>query len=175
MIVILSAEGAAEHLASGAMACPACGGGLRKWGFGRSRTVRGLGADRVTVRPARVRCAGCSKTQVLLPTALQVRRADTTEVIGTALVHKANGLGYRRIAERLDRPVSTVRRWLRRVPPEHLHWMYTQGCERLATYAADAFSRIRNTRNPLHHTLTMLAAAPSTPVNGSGSRTRHGL
>ena len=96
---------------------------------------------------------------MLLPTALQVRRADTTEVIGTALVHKANGLGYRRIAERLDRPVSTVRRWLRRVPPEHLHWMYTQGCERLATYAADAFSRIRNTRNPLHHTLTMLAAA----------------
>ncbi|UNN02041.1 helix-turn-helix domain-containing protein [Rhodococcus opacus] len=159
VIVILSAEGAAEHLASGAMACPACGGGLRKWGFGRTRTVRGLGADRVTVRPARVRCAGCSKTQVLLPTALQVRRADTTEVIGTALVHKANGLGYRRIAERLDRPESTVRRWLRRVPPEHLHWMYTQGCERLATYAADAFSRIRNTRNPLHHTLTMLAAA----------------
>src|SRR6478735_2656566 len=141
------------------MACPACGGGLRKWGFGRTRTVRGLGADRVTVRPARVRCARCSKTQVLLPTALQVRRADTTEVIGTALVHKANGLGYRRIAERLDRPESTVRRWLRRVPPEHLHWMYTQGCERLATYAADAFSRIRNTRNPLHHTLTMLAAA----------------
>lgn len=113
----------------------------------------------MTARPVRVRCAGCSKTQVLLPTALRVRRADTTEVIGTALVHKANGLGYRRIAEGLDRPESTVRRWLRRVPPEHLHWMYTQGCERLATYAADAFSRIRNTRNPLQHTLTMAAAA----------------
>ncbi len=91
--------------------------------------------------------------------ALQVRRADTTDVIGTPLVHKANGLGYRRIAERLDRPESTVRRWLRRVPPEHLHWMFTQGCERPATYATDAFSRIRNTRNPLHHTLTVLAAA----------------
>ncbi|WP_319617752.1 hypothetical protein [Rhodococcus opacus] len=34
-----------------------------------------------------------------------------------------------------------------------------KGCERLATYAADAFSHIRNTRNPLQHTLTMLAAA----------------
>ncbi|TQC41778.1 helix-turn-helix domain-containing protein [Rhodococcus sp. WS4] len=159
MIVILSAEDAAEHLASGAMACPACGGGLRKWGFGRSRTVRGLGAERVTVRPARVRCASCSKTQVLLPTALQVRRADTTEVIGTALVHKANGLGYRRIADRLGRPESTVRRWLRRVPPDHLHWVYTQANQRLISIAVEVFGRIRYAGNLLHHTLTVLAAA----------------
>ncbi|MDV7242258.1 MULTISPECIES: hypothetical protein [Rhodococcus] len=94
VIVVLRAEDAEEHLASGAMACPECGDVLRKWGFGRIRTVRGLGTSTVTARPARVRCAGCSKTQVLLPTALQVRRADTTEVIGTAFVHKANGLGY---------------------------------------------------------------------------------
>lgn len=109
VIVILSAEDAAEHLTSGAMACPACGSELCTWGFGRTRTVRGLG------------------TVALLPTALQVRRADTTEVIGRALVHKANGLWYRRIAEPLDRPDQAVRQRLRRVPPEHQHWMYTRG------------------------------------------------
>ena len=43
---------------------------------------------------------GLSASQVLLPAALQPRRADSTEVIGTALARKAEGLGYRRIATR---------------------------------------------------------------------------
>jgi transposase len=59
----------------------------------------------------------------VLPTALQARRADTTEVIGQALLHKANGLGYRRIAACLHRSESTVRRWQRRATPQHLRWM----------------------------------------------------
>ena len=159
MIVILSTDDAAERLSSGAMACPECDGVLRKWGFGRNRTVRGLGSATVTVRPARARCAGCSKTQVLLPTTLQVRRADTTEVIGKALVHRANGLGHRRIADRLGRPESTVRRWLRRVPPGHLHWLYTQANQRLISIAVEVFGTIRYAGNLLHHTLTVLAAA----------------
>jgi len=159
VIVILSTGDAAERLSSGAMACPECGGVLRKWGFGRSRTVRGLGAATVTVRPARARCAGCSKTQVLLPTTLQVRRADTTEVVGTALVHKANGLGHRRIADRLGRPESTVRRWLRRVPPDHLHWLTTQANSRLIAIATEVFSSIKYCGDPLRHALTVLAAA----------------
>ncbi|WP_343577532.1 hypothetical protein [Mycobacterium sp.] len=33
-----------------------------------------------------------------MPAQLQPRHADTTAVIGTALLHKANGLGHRRIA-----------------------------------------------------------------------------
>ena len=80
------------------MACPDCGGRLTRWGYARARTVRGLGAATVVVRPPRVRCAACVRTHVLLPTAVQPRRADTTEVIGTALTHKAHGLGspYRR-------------------------------------------------------------------------------
>ncbi|MCI4675003.1 helix-turn-helix domain-containing protein [Candidatus Mycolicibacterium alkanivorans] len=41
-------------------------------------------------------------------------RVCSTEVIGTALVRKAAGLGYRRIATALGRSPSTVRRWLRR-------------------------------------------------------------
>src|SRR5665648_1202167 len=90
------------------MACPECGGVLTRWGHGRIRTVRALGSDTVTVQPSRVRCTACLKTQVLLPAELHLRRADTTQVIGNALLHKANGLGFRRIAARMDRPESTV-------------------------------------------------------------------
>jgi hypothetical protein len=52
---------------------------------------------------------------VLLPVDVLVRRADAVQVIGSALAGKAVGLGHRTIAERLGRPVSTVRGWLRRL------------------------------------------------------------
>jgi len=158
VIVILSAADAQRRLASGAMACPECGGVLSKWGHGRIRTVRGPGASAVTVQPARARCTACTTTQVLLPAALQVRRADTTEVIGNALIHKANGLGFRRIAARIDRPESTVRRWLRRIPPDHLHWLTTQANRRLIAIAVEVFRSIRYSGDPLHHALSVLAA-----------------
>jgi hypothetical protein len=51
---------------------------------------------------------------VLLPVGLLLRRADAVVVIGAALVAKASGVGYRRIANGLGRPVETVRGWLRR-------------------------------------------------------------
>jgi hypothetical protein len=77
------------------MACPrrGCGGTLTRWGYGRRRRVRGLGDHLIEVRPRRVRCGLCAVTQVLLPAGLQPRRADATEVIGTALVRKAAGVG----------------------------------------------------------------------------------
>jgi len=51
---------------------------------------------------------------VLLPVSALARRADTVAVIGRALLAKAAGAGHRRVAALLDRPVSTVRGWLRR-------------------------------------------------------------
>ncbi|MGW1365345.1 helix-turn-helix domain-containing protein [Streptomyces chartreusis] len=42
-----------------------------------------------------------------------VRRADAAEVIGAGLELAAAGWGCRRIAERLGRPMTTVRGWLR--------------------------------------------------------------
>ncbi|MCH9736754.1 MAG: helix-turn-helix domain-containing protein [Actinomycetia bacterium] len=48
-------------------------------------------------------------------------------MIGTALAHKPDGLGQRRIATVIDRPVSTVRRWLRRLSPAHLDRNYQGG------------------------------------------------
>jgi hypothetical protein len=61
-------------------------------GYARARTLRGPGAATVVVRPPLMRCAACARTHVLPPTALQPRRADTTEVIGNALIHKAHGV-----------------------------------------------------------------------------------
>jgi hypothetical protein len=51
---------------------------------------------------------------VLLPVGLLVRRADTITVVGQALAAKASGLGARPIAAAVDRPLETVRGWLRR-------------------------------------------------------------
>lgn len=52
-------------------------------------------------------------THVLLAVSCLGRRADGVEVIGAALRAKASGVGHRRIAARVGRPVSTVRGWLR--------------------------------------------------------------
>jgi hypothetical protein len=50
--------------------------------------------------------------------ALQPRRSDTTAVIGTTWLHKANGLGHRRLADKMGRPASTLRRL---AAPVHIH------------------------------------------------------
>jgi hypothetical protein len=42
------------------------------------------------------------------------RRLDAVEVIGRALIAAARGVDFRRIAEELGLPESTVRNWLRR-------------------------------------------------------------
>jgi len=59
-MVVVSPERAEDNLLKGAMPCPRCQGVLRPFGTGRTRTVRGVGADTVTVTPRRARCADCS-------------------------------------------------------------------------------------------------------------------
>lgn len=49
-----------------------------------------------------------------MPACWLPRRADAVSVIGAALLAKVAGRGHRPIAVMLDRPVSTVRGWLRR-------------------------------------------------------------
>ena len=108
-----------SDLRAGALACPVagCGGRLAPWGWARARTVRGLAGR---LRPRRSRCsaspgsAGCGATHVLLPASVLLRRADAVEVIGAGLLAAAGGLGHRRVAGRVERPVSTVRGWLAR-------------------------------------------------------------
>lgn len=81
----------------------------------------------MAVRPRRSSCSQCRCTHVLLPASTLVRRADTVAVIGRALLAKVAGAGHRSIAALLDRPVSTVRGWLRRfgVRAESLRTLFT--------------------------------------------------
>ena len=108
-----------RQLAGGELACPSCGGVLARWGNGIARRVRlpgGPGGEQdryVVLVPRRSRCRECGATHVLLPAWCLARRADAGEVIGLALEAKAAGSGHRVIAERLGRPASTVRGWLR--------------------------------------------------------------
>lgn len=107
----------ASDLIDGRLRCPGCGGQLHPWGSARPRTIRhdtGPGQTRVTHRPRRGRCTDCRTTHVLLAIGLAARRADSADVIAAAITAKTvGGLGHRLIAARLDRPVSTVRGWLR--------------------------------------------------------------
>ncbi|AVZ77141.1 hypothetical protein SLUN_00830 [Streptomyces lunaelactis] len=102
------------RLMRGELVCPGCAGVLRPWGWARSRVLRDASGGPVVLRPRRTRCVGCDMSHVLLPVFALVRRADLAEVIGSALAAKATGTGARVIAERLGRPVETVRGWLRR-------------------------------------------------------------
>jgi hypothetical protein len=102
------------RLAAGGIACPGCGVGLRPWGWSGRRSVRDLRGLRLELRPRRSRCPGCGATHVLLPVTVLLRRADAAVVIGAALLAKASGGGYRRIAAGLGLPDQTVRGWLRR-------------------------------------------------------------
>ena len=130
MIVVPCPERAERILQAGNMLCPRCPGRLRPFGHGRTRTVRGRGTATLRVTPRRARCGDCGGTQILLPTTLTVRRADSTEVIGAALAAKAGGAGFRAIAATLARPVSTVRSWLRRAPDQHARWLYERAVDR---------------------------------------------
>ncbi len=51
---------------------------------------------------------------MLIRTDTLLRRRDLAEVIGTALVAKATGIGHRGAAAIVGVPASTVRGWLRR-------------------------------------------------------------
>ena len=48
-------------LSSGGLGCPDCAGVLRRWGWARARTVRGISGVRVWLRPRRSRCRPVSE------------------------------------------------------------------------------------------------------------------
>ena len=115
MLTVNGDRGVVERqLEGGELACPSCGGVLGGWGEAVTRPVRQLEGDDERVTPRRSRCRACGATHVLLPARLLSRRADAGAVIGRALEESAVGAGHRKIAELLERPVSTVRGWLRR-------------------------------------------------------------
>ena len=113
LIVADDTDRTERELATGELACPDCRGQLRPWGHARPRWLRTRDGRR-QLRPRRSRCPDCTRTHVLVPGVMLPRRADAVEVIGQALAASAAGEGYRPIAARLDRPLATVRGWVRR-------------------------------------------------------------
>lgn len=112
LIVASDSDFVEKELRNGKLNCSFCRGILRPWGHEKRRTIRMTDSTRV-IRLRRSRCRDCSKTSVLVPDYLLVRRVDEAAVIGTALVQKAQGLGHRKIAVNLCRPETTVRDWIR--------------------------------------------------------------
>lgn len=114
LVVIDDPEAVERDLVAGRPACPGCGGRLAPWDFASEREVRTLGGVR-RLRPRRSACPAAAATHVLEPASSVARHRDVAEIIGAAWSAKVAGAGHRRIAAELDRPVSTVRGWLRRL------------------------------------------------------------
>jgi transposase-like protein len=159
VIIVVDVDQAEQDLAAGRLACPHCRGGLRAWSYAARRRVRRLDAPDLAVRPRRTRCAACGATQVLLPASCLPRRADATEVVGAALLAKAQGHGYRRIARDLHRPASTVRRWLRRARGGHVEWLRRRGVDSAHLLDAEVLAHLDPQRTDLADALAALGAA----------------
>lgn len=102
-----------NDLKMGKIYCPFCHVSLSPHGHARTRFVRSNGAS-IEICPRRSRCPNCKKTQVLLPEILLIRRVDTVEVIGYALLEKAKGSSTKLIASSHNIPFTTIRGWIRR-------------------------------------------------------------
>ncbi len=87
-------------LVAGQVTCPACGGVLAPWSFGRRRSLRGE-AGAVELRPRRGRCRKCRRTHVLVPDVALARRVDVVAVIGLADVVEAIAVAARAASLRL--------------------------------------------------------------------------
>jgi hypothetical protein len=159
MIIVAEPDQADADLAAGLLACPRCGGRLRPWAHAATRRVRQLDGSTHAVRPHRARCTTCRTTQVLLPGNLLPRRADAAEVIGAALIAKARGHGWRRIATDLGRPEATVRRWLRAARGPHLAWLRHRGVQHAALLDRDVLADLAAQPTDLGDALAALAAA----------------
>lgn len=160
MMIEGSPELTEKALQADKIPCPARSAQLRPHGHARTRTVRGLCDERLTQQPRCARCTSCRRTQVLLPTALSARRAaDTLEVIGTAMAAQAVGSGHRMIATQMGRPLSAGRRWGRRVPEHHAHWLYEQAVQHAFRLKPDTLVRRMRWPNLLGWSLNVLAGA----------------
>jgi hypothetical protein len=105
------------QLLSGELACPGCGGRLAPWGHAAPRFVREAAGLVRRVRLRRGICSragGCGRSHVLLPRFALGRRVDAVVVIWAALLARAEGQAWRKVAAAAGRPASTVRGWLSR-------------------------------------------------------------
>jgi transposase-like protein len=159
VIMVLDTDVAEADLVAGAIGCPRCGGRLRPWSRASIRRVRLVDGATRRLQPRRGRCASCRATQVLLPAWCLPRRADAVEVVAAALIAKAGGDGFRRIAARLDRSPWTVRAWLRRARGGHLRWLRERAVEHAANLDREVLAAEAVPRDAIGSALSGLAAA----------------
>jgi hypothetical protein len=159
VIMVLDPGRVDADLAAGVLACPRCPGVLRPWSWATVRRVRQLDGAMLAVRPRRARCSSCHATQVLLPAGCLPRLGDAAAVVGAVLVAKASGRGSRTIAAELHRPVSTVRRWLRRVRGEHVSWLRRRGVHHAYTLDPEVLTGLLAQPSALGDAVQALAAA----------------
>ena len=116
MLLVLDPSATALELAAGELMCREnrCDGVLGPWGHARTRWSRLSPGHSEAHTPRRVRCRTCGRTHVLIPARTYPRRPDTVETVGAALLAAVQGLGYRRVAEQVQVPATTVRGWLQR-------------------------------------------------------------
>lgn len=113
-MIVLNEAQAQHDLAAAALPCPSCGGQLRPVG-GRPSARCGCPGWTCLVASSAARCRDCRTPRCCCRTRAPLRHADAIEVVGAALLAHAAGHGHRTIATELNRPVDTVRGWLRRV------------------------------------------------------------
>lgn len=159
MVIVVDEQWIEGELAAGRLACPACGGVLRRWAWAAPRRVRQLDGSAPVLRPRRARCEQCLVTQVVLPAGCVPRRADAAAVIGAALVAKAAGKGFRVIAAELGRPVSTVRGWLRGARDGHAGYLRRRAVQVIAGGDPGVLNRLDPQGSPLADALAALGAA----------------
>lgn len=99
---------------------------------------------------------------MLLPGELLPRRADTTAVIGMALLASSRGTGYRHIAADIGRPLSTVRGWIRSMSGGYTERLRRQGVEWICRVDREVFATVDLAPTPLGDALAALAAAAVT-------------
>ena len=101
-----------------------------------------------------------------------MRRADSTEAIGIALVDKAHGAWFRTIAARFGRPRSTVRRWVRAVREPHAQWLDRRGVEAAVLVDREVLVRPAPRRTTLGHALNLLVGAAVRSGKASAAATQ---
>lgn len=140
----------AASAAAGTLGCgvDGCDGRLGPWGHARPRRLRLGGGRYETHTPRRVRCRVCRRTHVVVSTHSYPRRPDSVEAVAAALLAAVDGLGHRRIAERVGLPATTVRGWLRRA---------RVNCEAVRVDATVATYRLDPMAGPLEPTGSALS------------------
>jgi hypothetical protein len=160
VIIARDEELAQLALTDGTLGCPhsACGGSVYRDGYARTRRVRIRESGQRELRPQRVACRRCGRTNVLLPAWCVPGRCDDAETIGVALLAATQGQGHRSIAARLGRPATTVRGWLR-AARNNADALRARAWSLQGQVEPQSEARVRPTGTPLGDALSGLAEA----------------